>query len=253
MLSLKTKTQLEKDLNFRLFPRKSIKLKAEGGFSLLLKIGIEKYLNIHSHSIRTIMSQISNSNGGGNHINLDDIDIGVDNNVSIRKVTGVLSSTYYQSEEFLSLWMRSNYMGQSTEFMGNMFRYNEQFKQFILAKEVYNQIKRKYFNKNTDWAVIGEKLILGKTFNSVREVMIFYLPTFDYEGSSWMMTDKEYQFLLDCLYGELLIMEGMALLELKISGAETNANEMLTEGKELLEKTMEAWKGRLPILTGRRI
>jgi len=189
----------------------------------------------------------------------------------IGKILNIYCSTV--TTDFFNAWRVR--FASNPNFLTNLLRYNQDFREFVLSYTVYNQIRQRFSNTNIDWNVIkiGKdiyKIILGNSFNNIDKVMVVFLPYFikyddeisiydeneniiKVKSDRWFFSNKEYSFLIRYLLGNILYKEGLALSEIDITGSSTNKETLMTEGKDIMEKAILDFKSFHTNLTARRI
>jgi len=126
----------------------------------------------------------------------------------------------------------------------NILRNQDNFIDFLLANELFKQLKKRFSNKNIDYFLTGDKIILGPSWQSIQKVVVFFLPGFDTENATeYELYDIEESFTLNFLEGLVAYREGRAQSEMAIMGElTTNATNLQTEGQNIMKKEEEEFK-----------
>jgi len=262
--TLYTKQNIENELKNRFFPRQLIVLKNPEGFNSIFNQVFNDYLNSYKFEPRAIELPIN-----GREIDLDNAMIStIYSGVKVGSIITLHQAT--ATADFFNAW-RVQFAG-NPNFLVNVVRYNQDFKDFIVTHELYKQMQRKLFNKNTDWQAVRVgnhfKIIVGTSYAQFDRATIFFYPYFEnnkikildsenkeieIDSDRWLFTDKEYSFLMNCIEAITMKREARALTEAKIMGIETNADTYNEEGDKLLEKTLTEQVKKSSHLSGKRL
>lgn len=162
--------------------------------------------------------------------------------ISVKKVTKVYSTQMMES----IFTMYSQIVGSST-FYYNIIRNQDTFIEFLLTQQTMNMINQKYRNKDTGWMLMpdGKLLLDPMAFNYDTSVMLAFLPHFKWnpsEAQAWELFSVEYNFLVNYLEGIIMYREGRSMSEASFTGLETNSQDYMTKGEELMDKTLTEFK-----------
>jgi hypothetical protein len=130
----------------------------------------------------------------------------------------------------------------NTFFKFNMLRNQDDFVEYLLSLEIHKQLTNRYRNYNINYYSNGDKIIAGEAFQNVRKCAVFFLPRIDIKAEKWELYDLEESFLTNYLEGLASYREGRAQNELKIAGVDSNASDLISDGKDLMEKTEKFWR-----------
>jgi hypothetical protein len=132
----------------------------------------------------------------------------------------------------------------NTFFKFNMLRNQDDFLEYILSIEIHKQLTNRYRNYNINYFKAEGKIICGESFSNVGKCSVFFLPLFKLDSDEWELYDVEFDFVISYLEGLIMYREGRAQTELKTTGVDTNAEELKTDGKEMMAETLKDFRSK---------
>lgn len=252
------------------YPRESFILEDNNAFDGVFKYCLDWVLNTNIYEVRAI--ELFKS---GKVVDLEFNEALVSSVYSgckISKIVNIFPATV--STDFFNVWRVR--FASNPNFLVNLTRYNQDFREFVFSYSLFNQLRSRYSNTNVDYNVVRKgrdvyKIILGNSFNNIDRVWVVFLPHFCLDGGlrvydedgdvvelkdvgEWLFTTKEFNFLCKYMYGYIMWREGVALSELSIVGElNTNKELFLEKSKELMEDALNEYKRYNANLLGRRI
>lgn len=226
-----TLDELKDQIEKKFFPRTLIISKDTDVFDNIIFDGLDK-LNELTYKYRVYEFNIS-----GNIVDLTQFP--TDLGISIRKILKIISAKEYSN--FFTLY-RS--ILSEPYFSFNLLRDQNDFIDYILSEELYKQLNKKFQNRDLGYFLYGNKIILDQNFRGITKCTIFFYPKFEYnkikkDTLSWELYDTEYTFLLDYLEALVSYREGRAQSEMSITGVDSNYDELLSNGKDAMEKIVD--------------
>jgi hypothetical protein len=170
---------LFKSLNAKTFPRKLIIMKDKVSASIDLVTSCVEILNDLVYQNRLAEFDITGGGDNGTNVGIVDCTTLSIVGIEVKTVTRVMPYPSYQN--FFSMYEKVFY---NQPAILNAVRRQDDFINFLMSKEVYNQIDRKFNSKDIDMFFTGDKLFLGESFRNVPRVVIEYLPYFKIAPSS---------------------------------------------------------------------
>lgn len=162
--------------------------------------------------------------------------------ISVKRIMELIPATSYSA--IFDIYRIT--LGRSTISSWNILRNQDDFIDFVLFTEFDNHLAKRYQNKDNDYFLSGNKIILGGNFTEIGRCLVFFLPKikYDIDTIEWELYDSEEQFICDYLEGLVSYKEGRAQSEMNIMELNTNADTLLSEGKEKMEEVKAEYRRR---------
>lgn len=243
-LSLKNYTiQYFKDKMIeRFFPRKLIVSRNDAVFTRAVRDAFKKLNELvykprfYEFTIAGTAIQTTNTSGQSMYVDTLQMDVP---GIFVKKVTMMVPAN-----EFFYFFNDYRVILGRVVYPFNILRNQDNFIDFLLANELFKQLKKRFSNKNIDYFLSGDKIIVGPSWQSIQKVVVFFLPGFLTEDATeFELYDIEEQFILDYLEGIVAYREGRAQSEMAIMGElTTNSATLIKDGEEKMKKTEEDFK-----------
>ena len=189
------------------------------------------------------------ASGGGASMYLDLNQVQIEG-VMPKKVTEVYSSS--QIDNIYNIY--TQVLGQ-TPFFYNIVRNQDTFIEFILTKQVQEQLNRNYKNKATGFMQISPDRVLldPRAYSDTATCVIMFYPYFDIDnGTEWELMSQEVNFVLDYMEALISFREGRAQGEMNFTELSTNADSLKEDGKEALKEIIATFKNGSIMKLGKR-
>jgi len=227
-LKVYKREELKETIVNRFFPRKLILSRSEEAFDSAVETAMRKLNDL------VYLTRVYEFNISGVVMDMTQMDIP---GIAVDKVMHIVpANDYYE------IFSNFRLLLGNTFFKFNMLRNQDDFVEYLLSLEIHKQLTNRYRNYNINYYSDGDKIIAGESFQNVRKCAVFFLPRFDIKAKAWELYDTEEKFLSEYLEAVVLYREGRAQSELKITGVDSNADDMKNDGKEMMEKMEENYR-----------
>lgn len=220
------------DVKDRFFPRTLIVSKKPGILEKIVRQTIKK-LNDLVFSRRLYEFDITS-----NVIDLTEMT--GSEGVTVDRILGIVPSN--RLDDSINFYLQLNLRPFWT---WNLLRRQQDFIEYIFATEVQHQLEKKFHNYNAGWFATGTKIIVNnRIFTGVGKCVVFFLPKFDFSSTAdeWELYDEEEQFVCDYLEALVMEREGRAQTEMNIMNLDTNADTLLSDGKQMREDVVNEFR-----------
>lgn len=149
----------------------------------------------------------------------------------------------YPASQLQSIFNVYTQLMGNTPFYFNIIRNQDLFIEFMLTKQVNDQMNRKFKNKQTGFFQVDDKLYFDQTaFNDTESMVIEFYPGFKRNRNSWELYKSEYVFLGDYLEAMVMYREGRGQSELNFTDLNTNSEKFQSEGSENMKDILENFR-----------
>ena len=227
-----TLENFKQDIIDRAFPRQLILSRNTSAFNRVVRDAL-KELNKLLFQVRYFEFPIS-----GNKVDLSTLDV---KGIEVDEVSNVIPAT-----DYYTLFENYKILIGRPFFTFNILRRQDDFIDFILSTEFHKQMMNRYRNFSLNYEKFGNTLLLGENFETagIGKVLVEFLPRIKIDNSTieWELYDLEEQFVNDYLEGLVYYREGRSQSEMTVMNMDTNADTLMSEGKDIMESVKEEFR-----------
>jgi len=239
-----TREELIQELNNRIFPRQLIILKNPNAYNFVIK---QTLRTLNKYVVYTRYYDLPVA---GNMIDTSPVAMPNLHGIGVRRVTSVVAGNLLES--FIDIWRNFR---TTPNFFVNLYRFDDNFKEFTAAEQLFKQINKRWNNRATSYQFFPSEnkiIVNADVWKGYQSACIEFIPDFDTNADEWEMYDNEFQFLADMTYAEMLNREAAAKSESISMGLETNYQLLLDESNRIKTETLEEWSKNIIYLSTKR-